>query len=118
MSGSRAGCSSPGRLIVGSERVPCTTVDCHGTAERYVTREYEGAHPYCAECADLLIRIGWEEDRGPVEDPVVAERGAYRVLLERLVATADGRPDDPEWLEALYAARNVLRDDQAKEADR
>jgi hypothetical protein len=45
------------------------------------------------------------------------ERNHYRVLLERLVAASDGRPDDQEWLQALYAARNALRD-QAKEADR
>jgi hypothetical protein len=41
----------------------------------------------------------------------------YRTLLERLVVASDGRPDDPEWLEALYAARNALRDDPAKETD-
>jgi hypothetical protein len=101
---------------MGSERVPCTTMDCHGPAERFVTVEDQGAFVYCRDCAEALLR-GGEEDRGPVDDPVVAERDHYRTLLERLVLAADGRPDDPEWLEALYAARNALRD-QAKEADR
>jgi hypothetical protein len=45
---------------------------------------------------------------------------SYRVLLQRLVDAADANApiEDSEWLEALYAARNVLRDDQAKEPKR
>jgi hypothetical protein len=110
MTVSEMGISSPRSAQMGSERVPCTTMDCRGPAERYVTVEDQGAWPYCRDCADTLLRGGHEEDRGPVDDPVIEERDAYRVLLERLVAASDGRPDDPEWLEALYAARNVLRE--------
>jgi hypothetical protein len=71
----------------------------------------------CAECHRFLL--GEMRRFRDAIGAAHAERDAYRVLLERLVVAADDRdPDDPEWLEALYAARNELRDDQAKEPGR
>jgi hypothetical protein len=75
-------------------------------------------------CGMLVDQEPWElVEQALVEAVDVAkdveeERARCRALLARLVDASDGRPDDPEWLEALYAARNELRDDQAKEADR
>jgi hypothetical protein len=72
--------------------------------------------------ADELVH--WAELYGHPEDWAKRAQASHwraekaEALLGRLVAASDGRPDDPEWLEALYAARNVLRDDPAKETDR
>lgn len=46
----------------------CVTMDCGLRATRYVTCDGEGKHPYCDECADVLVR-GGESDLGPVEQP-------------------------------------------------
>jgi hypothetical protein len=72
---------------------------------------------------DAVELVRWAELYGHPEGWVKRAQASHmraeraEALLARLVAASDGRPDDPEWLEALYAARNVLRD-QAKEADR
>jgi hypothetical protein len=74
-------------------------------------------------------RLPWECDESACENGCpdrdvevveATERDVYRVLLQRLVDAADANApiEDSEWLEALYAARNVLRDDQAKEPKR
>ena len=50
----------------------CVTMDCGLRATRYVTCDGEGRHPYCEECADVLIR-GGESDLGPVTQPRVPD---------------------------------------------
>ena len=47
-------------------------MDCGLRATRYVTCDGEGRHPYCEECADVLIR-GGESDLGPVTQPRVPD---------------------------------------------
>jgi hypothetical protein len=93
--------------------------ECRGTGRvRYRSAEDDNVYgpSFAFEVCGCRAGSGLLCDDGACD--AAHERDAYRVLLERLVEASDGRPDDPEWLEALYAARNVLRDDQAKEADR
>jgi hypothetical protein len=71
--------------------------------------------------AALLLRDGVYLPDYPIELVALAwQRNCdrYHAALVRLVAASAGRPDDPAWSEALYVARSVLRDDQAKEPKR
>lgn len=80
--------------------------------------ENEGAHPYCRECVEVLTSAGHEEDKGPVDDPVVAERDRYRETLKEILADAeaalkwaiedDYEPGDEDTADGLISGRAIV----------
>lgn len=88
-------------------RVDCTTADCQGQAERYVSCEDEGFYPYCRDCAATLLS-GGETDSGAVDDPVVAERDLYRAAIREAMDIM-GNSTDRELGEGGIARKAYAR---------
>ena len=83
----------------------CVTMDCGLRATRYVTCDGEGRHPYCEECADVLIR-GGESDLGPVTQPRVPD------FPNELVEAA-AKALRPDYTHA-QASDRILADESAR----
>lgn len=96
--------------------VLCETADCRGIATVYVTCEGEGAYPYCKDCGEVMLKGGWEEARGPVNQVTdeLLER-AWRAFDRAAMGGADTFRDEPWFLDAIRAViEEVLPNDATR----
>lgn len=89
----------------------CSTGDCAGVPIRMIRIEGKGPYPYCAECSEILTRMG-DEDCGPF-DPVTPEMidrgaGVLRLMLGDVLGTDQKLHDMAEGV--LRGALGVERD--------